>query len=89
MVDKPTITTDEPRDFGEAIDPNMPWNRRKRVAEPTPEAFMVTKLDGTDRRIIDAAVYDPRSAKFWINAEAQVAHLVIPLIPTPATRAED
>ena len=86
MADKHATTTDGPRDFSEAIDPNMPWNRRKRVAERTPEAFRVTKLDGSDRRIIDAAIYDPRLAKFWINAEAQADHLVTPLYPPPMKR---
>lgn len=52
-----------------------------------PEAFLVTKLDGTDRRIVDAAKYDPREPRHWTTEVARLNHIVTPLTPARRTVA--
>ena len=53
--------------------------RKKPKGEP--EAFMTIHMNGEDRRIVDAAKYDPRKTEFWSSREAQWAHVVTPLYP--------
>lgn len=52
-----------------------------RRAEPAraPAAYLVEKLDGTKRSIIDALKYDPTKPDFWLDAEVQATYRVIPL----------
>lgn len=57
------------------------------VDDRKPDAFVVSKLDGSDRRIVDAHKYDPRNTDFWISEKAQADHLVIPLYPLITQRA--
>lgn len=63
----------EPGEFGEGA--------TVRRAEPTraPTAYLVEKLDGTKRSIVDGLKYDPRKPEFWLNADVQATYRVIPL----------